>query len=81
MDLVHGAKLVIVMLTHFSKRGELKLLHRCTLPLTGKGVVHKIVTDLGVFTPTGESFQVEKLAPGVTEEQLGMPDGLLSSAK
>lgn len=67
------------MLTHFSKRGEVKLMHRCTLPLTGKGVVHKVVTDLGVFTPKGESFQVEKLAPGVTESQLGMPDGLLVS--
>ena len=80
MDLVHGAKLVIVMLTHFSKRGDVKLLHRCTLPLTGKGVVHKIVTDLGVFTPTGESFQIDRLAPGVTEKQLGMTDTLLSSA-
>ncbi len=80
MDLVHGAKLVIVMLTHFSKRGEVKLMHRCTLPLTGKRVVHKVVTDLGVFTPKGEFFQVEKLAPGVTETQLGMPDGLLLSS-
>ena len=80
MDLVHGAKLVIVMLTHFSKRGEVKLMHRCTLPLTGKRVVHRVVTDLGVFTPKGEFFQVEKLAPGVTETQLGMPDGLLLSS-
>lgn len=81
MDLVHGAKLVIVMLTHFSKRGDVKLLHRCTLPLTGKGVVHKIVTDLGVFTPTGESFQIDELAPGVTVDQLGMTDALLSSVQ
>lgn len=78
MDLVHGAKLVIVMLTHFSKRGEVKLMHRCSLPLTGKRVVHKVVTDLGVFTPEGAAFQIERLAPGVTEEQLGMSDSLIS---
>lgn len=75
MDLVHGAKQIIVMLTHFSKKGEAKLLPRCTLPLTGKNVVHKIISDLGIFTPTGESFRIEKLAPGVTRGDLGL-DGL-----
>ena len=78
MDLVHGAKQIIVMLTHFSKRGDTKLLHRCTLPLTGKNVVHKIVTDYGIFTPKGESFAIEKLASGVSKDQLGMDDALLS---
>ena len=78
MDLVHGAKMIIVMLTHFSKRGEVKLLHRCTLPLTGKNVVHKIITDYGIFTPLGEQFRIEKLAAGVTREQLGLPDELLA---
>ena len=73
MDLVHGAKSIIVMLTHFSKRGDEKLLHRCTLPLTGKNVVSKVVTDLGIFTPMGESFRVEKIAPGVSEEDLKLP--------
>jgi len=73
MDLVHGAKSIIVMLTHFSKRGDAKLLHRCTLPLTGKNVVSKVVTDLGIFTPLGETFQVEKIAPGVSEEELKLP--------
>lgn len=77
MDLVHGAKQIIVMLTHFSKRGDVKLLHRCTLPLTGKNVVHKIVTDCGVFTPTGDSFRIEKLAPGIQRDQLGMDPALL----
>jgi 3-oxoacid CoA-transferase subunit B len=72
MDLVHGAKMIIVMLTHFSKEGEAKLLHRCTLPLTGKNVVHKIVTDCGIFVPLGESFGVEKLASGIRREQLGL---------
>ena len=78
MDLVHGAKQIIVMLTHFSKNGEVKLLRRCTLPLTGKRVVHKIVTDLGIFTPTGEAFQIEKLAEGVTIADLGLDDSLLA---
>jgi len=73
MDLVHGAKSIIVMLTHFSKRGDQKLLHRCTLPLTGKNVVSKVVSDLGIFTPMGEKFQIEKIAPGVTEEELNLP--------
>ena len=73
MDLVHGAKSIIVMLTHFSKRGDAKLLHRCSLPLTGKNVVSKVVTDLGIFTPLGETFRVEKIAPGVTEEDLQLP--------
>lgn len=73
MDLVHGAKSIIVMLTHFSKRGDAKLLHRCTLPLTGKNVVSKVVTDLGIFTPMGDSFRVEKIAPGVGEEELQLP--------
>ena len=77
-DLVHGAKQIIVMLTHFSKRGDTKLLHRCTLPLTGKNVVHKIVTDYGIFTPKGESFAIEKLASGVSKDQLGMDDALLN---
>lgn len=71
MDLVHGAKSIIVMLTHFSKRGDAKLLRRCTLPLTGKAVVSKVVSDLGIFTPQGESFETIKLANGVTEDMLG----------
>ncbi len=74
MDLVHGAKMIIVMLTHFSKKGDVKLLHRCTLPLTGKKVVHKIVTDLGVFTPMGDKFRIDKLADGVTRGQLGLAE-------
>ena len=78
MDLVHGAKQIIVMLTHFSKKGEAKLLRRCTLPLTGKNVVDKIVTDLGIFTPTGETFRIDKLADGVAEADLGLDENLLS---
>ncbi len=76
MDLVHGAKKIIVMLTHFAKSGEVKLLHRCTLPLTGKNVVHRIITDYGIFSPMGETFRVEKLAPGVTRDLLGPEAGM-----
>ena len=77
MDLVHGAKRVIVMLTHFAKDGSCKLMPECTWPLTGVGVVHTAVTNLGIFTPTGDAFRVEKLADGVTRDDLGLPDELL----
>jgi 3-oxoacid CoA-transferase subunit B len=66
MDLVNGAKRIIVMMTHFARGGSCKLLRQCTLPLTGKQVVHTVVTELGIFTPTGTQFRVEKLAAGVT---------------
>ena len=71
MDLVHGAKRVITMLSHFSKKGDAKLLPKCTLPLTGQAVVHTIVTNLGVFTPTGSQFEIKRLADGVSESDLG----------
>lgn len=74
MDLVHGAKCVIVMMTHFSKSGSSKLLKRCVLPLTGVGVVNLVVTDFGIFRPTGNQFVIEQLAPGVSPSQLGIDD-------
>lgn len=79
MDLVHGAKRIVVMLTHFSKNGACKLMKKCDLPLTGVGVVHTVVTDLGIFSPTGTHFRIEKLANGVTRSDLGMDPGLLES--
>ena len=78
MDLVHGAKQIITMLGHFSKKGECKLRPRCALPLTGMKVVHKIVTNLGIFEPTGKTFRVIKLAPGVSKDDLGLDPALLS---
>jgi len=72
MDLVHGAKRIIVMLAHFSKSGQCKLVRRCRLPLTGIRVVDTVVTELGVFTPTGQEFRVDKLAPGVDPSQLAL---------
>lgn len=77
MDLVHGAKQVMVMLSHFSKKGQCKLLQRCQLPLTGMKVVHTIVTDLGIFTPTGKAFRIEKLAPDIIRDELGLEPALL----
>lgn len=76
MDLVNGAKRVIVMLTHFSKAGQCKLMRRCELPLTGERVVHLVVSDLGIFEPTGTQFRVLKLAPGVARRDLGPDTGL-----
>ena len=78
MDLVHGAKQVIVMLTHFAKDGSCKLMRECTWPLTGVGVVTTVVTDLGIFSPTGSAFRVDKLAEGVSRDDLGLDDDLLA---
>ena len=69
MDLVAGVKRVIVVMEHTAKDGGHKLLERCTLPLTGAGVVDLVITELGVFEvtrKTGRSFKAIELAPGVT---------------
>ena len=69
MDLVAGVKRVIVLMEH-TARGEPKLLHRCTLPLTGKGVVDMVITDLGVFTIDGTGMRLTELAPGVLLDEI-----------
>ena len=65
MDLVNGACQVIVLMEHVSKKGDPKLVAECSLPLTGRSVVSRVITDLGVFDVTGTGFDVVELAPGV----------------
>jgi 3-oxoacid CoA-transferase subunit B len=70
MDLVASAKNIIVAMQHTNKAGESKLLSKCTLPITGLGVVKKIVTELGVFDVTPDGFELLERAPGVSVEEI-----------
>ena len=70
MDLVSGAKQVLVVMDHLSKRGDKKLLRTCTLPLTGKGVVTTIVTSLAVIKVESGQLRLVERAPGVTIEEI-----------
>jgi len=70
MDLVAGVKRVVVIMDHTNKAGETKVLHHCSLPLTGKGVVDRIITNLGVFDVVEGGLKLVELAPGVTREDV-----------
>ena len=72
MDLVSGVKRVVVVMDHANKAGQSKVLKRCTLPLTGTGVVSRIITDLATFDvlPNGEGLSLIELADGVTLDEV-----------
>jgi 3-oxoacid CoA-transferase subunit B len=80
MDLVAGVKRVIILMEHVAKKKDgtedMKILPECTLPLTGKGVVDRIITDLAVMDVTPQGLKVVELAPGVTPEALQLKTGV-----
>ena len=70
MDLVAGVQRVVVVMDHTNKHGDSKVLKKCTLPLTGTGVVHRIITNLGVLDVVEGGLKIVETADGVTEEEL-----------
>jgi 3-oxoacid CoA-transferase subunit B len=70
MDLVAGVKRVVVVMDHTNKHGESKVLHACTLPLTGQGVVDRIISNMGVLDVVPGGLKIVELAEGVTEAEL-----------
>ena len=75
MDLVGGVERVVVLMEHSAKNGEHKILQKCTLPLTGRGVVNRIISDLGVFDLDAKGLTATELAPGVTADEARLKTG------
>lgn len=70
MDLIHGAKRIIVIMDHVTRDGSPKILNECSLPLTGKGVVHRIITDRAVIDVTGNGLELVEVATGYTIDDI-----------
>ena len=70
MDLAAGAKRILVLTTHLTKKGQPKLVAECDFPLTAKGVVSRVISDLGTFDTSTEGFRLVELAPGVTLDEV-----------